>query len=115
MKKLIFCIFILSSCNKSEEIIPITLPDITGEWVHKYNILNDLIIMEDSLHSPPTTNAAFEQLNDSIMVLDNNSNVRTVNYKLINGSELYFSYGRSINGNPLKFGKDSVVYEIYER
>ena len=82
---------------------------------HTYNILNEITILEDSLHRPPITNTAFEQLNDSIMVLENHPGVRTVNYKLINGSELYFSYGPSINGNPLKFGKDSVVYEIYER
>jgi len=118
MKKILICLSCLSflfACDKNEEVVPTPVPDIAGEWVHKYNILNDLTFTEDSLHSPSSTNTTYEQLNDSIMVLDNNSNPRTVNYKLINNSELYFSYGRSYNNNPLKFGKDSVIYEIYER
>jgi len=116
MQKFIILVLVLFiACNKSEEIIPIPIPNVAGEWDHKYNFLNSLTFTKDSIFIQSSSSYAYEQLNDSILILENDLNKRTANYKLVNDAELYFSFGRSYNINPLKYLKDSVIYEIYLR
>ena len=113
-KSIIFCVVILFACNKKDEEVK-PLPNITGEWEHLYFIFEDVRITEDSIILEFSTNELYEQLNDSILIIDNGTRQRTVNYKKFNNGQLYYSVARSFNNNPLKYGKDSVIYDMYQK
>ena len=105
-------IFLLS-CNKdAEEIKP--LPEVEGTWRHKYFFRDDLTITADSLFQYGDA-WGMEQVSDTLMILDNGASQRNGHYVLLNNGELYFSFARSLNNNPLRIGQDDLVDEIYVR
>ncbi len=114
-KVLLVSILFLVSCNKDKEDDVGPPPDITGNWEHLYFFFEDIIITEDSIFTNFSAAESYEQLNDSILIIDNGSRQRTVNYRRFNNGTLYYSLARSFNNKPLKFGRDSVIYEMYEK
>jgi len=113
-KSIIFCVTILFACNKTdEEVKPI--PNITGEWEHLYFIFEDLKITEDSIILEFSSNEIYRQLNDSILIINNGTRERAVNYRFFDNGQLYYSFARSFNNNPLKYGQDSNIYEVYQK
>ncbi len=114
-KALLICLLLLAGCNKEgrEEVIP--LPTVAGEYEHLFFFLEDLRLTSDSLFVNLTADAAYEQLNDTIMIVNNGISERTIYYQIFSNGELYFSYGHPFNDNPLKLGSDSLIYEMYRR
>jgi hypothetical protein len=113
MKRLAIVFLVgLLACDTSEDAKP--LPAIAGDWEHLFGFLEDVSITADSLYVG-SSGSSYEQLNDSVLIANKSGVERTVYNRLFKNGELYFSYARSYFNNPLKLGRDSVVYELYDR
>lgn len=112
-KVVVLGLIFLLSCNKdTEEVKP--PPDVAGNWQHKYFFRDDLIITTDSLFQYGD-GWSMIQVNDTLMILNNGVSERDGHYVLLNTGELYFSFARSLNNNPLRIGQDELVDEVYVR
>ena len=113
-KALLVCMVVLVGCNEegAEEVNP--LPDLKGDYEHLFFFFENLRFTEDSLFVESVADADYNQLNDSIMIINNGASPRTVNYRKFPDGQLYFSYSHSFNDQPLKIGRDSLIYEMYK-